>query len=130
MTGARYEYLTMADVLDVARIAVGADYQIRDAGLLASAIVRPQMSAFGNDAYPSLTDKAAALLHSIARNHCLVNGNQRLAWVCTRLFCALNSARLTAPTVDEGEDLMLRVARGELEGPDLSSALEAWIHEA
>jgi death-on-curing protein len=126
VTGSEYEYVTMADVLEAARIAVG-DYQIRDVGLLASAIARPQMSAFGQDAYPTLSDKAAALMHSLARNHCLVDGNKRLAWVCARLFCALNSARLKAPTVDEGEDLVLRVARGELDGPDLSLALHAWI---
>ncbi len=52
--------------------------EVRDLGLLQSAAARPQASAFGEDAYPSLLEKSAALVHSIARNHALVDGNKRL----------------------------------------------------
>lgn len=120
------EYLSLADVLLAAQLTLG-DFQIREAGLLASAVARPQMSAFGEDAYPVLPDKVAALMHSVARNHCLVDGNKRLAWVSARLFCAVNQRTLRAPTVDEGEELVLRVARGELDGAGLSVALARWI---
>jgi death-on-curing protein len=118
------EYLSMADLGEIASMTLG-DYQIRDPGLLASALVRPQMSVFGQDAYPSLADKAAALMHSIARNHCLVDGNKRLAFMAAWTFCGLNGWRLTPPSVDEGENLVLAVARGELDGPELASALSS-----
>ena len=44
---------------------------------------------FGEDAYPSFAEKAAALMHSLARNHPLDDGNKRLAWAATRVFCLL-----------------------------------------
>lgn len=62
---------------------------LRDRGLLASAAARPQTTVFGEDAYPSFAEKAAALMHSLARNHPLVDGNRRLAWAATRVFCLL-----------------------------------------
>jgi len=64
--------------------------QIRDVGLLDSAVNRPRSSAFGDDAYLTLELKAAALLHSMTKNHALVDGNKRLAWLCTVVFCDLN----------------------------------------
>jgi death-on-curing protein len=58
--------------------------------LLESALARPRASVFGQDAYPDLHLKAAALLHSPARNHALVDGNKRLAWTACRTFLAIN----------------------------------------
>lgn len=85
------------------------EYAVVDAGLLKSVVVRPRMSAFGDDAYPSLASKVAALLHSIARNHCLVAGNERLAFAAAATFCQLNGHRLRPPDVDTGEDVILPV---------------------
>ncbi|MBA3530285.1 MAG: type II toxin-antitoxin system death-on-curing family toxin [Propionibacteriaceae bacterium] len=99
---------------------------VRDWGLLASAAARPKTSAFGEDAYPSFADKAAALMHSLARNHALVDGNKRLAWAATRVFCLMNGRDLTY-SVDEAEQLMLRVAAGEIEVPLLAAGLERHI---
>jgi death-on-curing protein len=84
----RVEYLDLEDLLSLVR-ALGAG-PVRDLGLLDSAAARPQSSAFGEDAYPTLALKAGALLHSIARNHALVDGIKRLAWLATVVFLDLN----------------------------------------
>lgn len=82
----------------------------------------PQSSAFGEDAYLTLPEKAAALMHSLARNHPLVDGNKRLAWAATRVFCLLNGTDLEY-TVDDAEALVLAAARGERDVPDLAADL-------
>jgi death-on-curing protein len=99
---------------------------IRDQGLLTSAAGRPRASAFGNDAYPTFAEKAAALMHSLARNHALVDGNKRLAWAATRVFCLINGRDL-AFTVDDAEELVLAIARGDLEVPEIATAIEAHL---
>ena len=111
--GRRIEYLSVADLLEIA-VGVIGEVHVRDRGLLASAAGRPQSTVLGEDAYPHLSDKAAALMHSVARNHALVDGNKRLAWAATRVFCLLNGRDLDY-AVDEAEALVLAVARGELE---------------
>jgi death-on-curing protein len=119
----RIEYLTLSDLLEIADGVLG-DVAVRDSGLLASAAGRPQSTVFGEDAYPTFAGKAAALMHSLARSHALVDGNKRLAWAATRVFCLLNGRDLHF-SVDDGEALVLAVARGELEVP----AIAAWIDE-
>ena len=84
---------------------------VRDRGLLASGRRAPGASAFGEDAYPTFAGKAAALMHSLARNHALVDGNKRLAWAATRVFCLLNGRDLQY-TVDEAEALARRRSHG------------------
>jgi death-on-curing protein len=85
-----FEYLELDDVIGLVRaLNVGP---VRDVGLLDSAVNRPRSSAFGNDAYPTLNLKAAALLHSMTINHALVDGNKRVAWLSTAVFCDLNGA--------------------------------------
>jgi len=82
------EYLDLEDILHLVRLlGIGP---VRDVGLLDSAVARPRSSAFGEDAYPSISLKAAALLHSITNNHALVDGNKRLAWLATTVFLDLN----------------------------------------
>ncbi len=70
-------YLTLAELLHVAERTLGDEVPVRDHGLLQSALARPQASTFGSDAYPTLEEKAAALLHSLARNRALVDGDKR-----------------------------------------------------
>ena len=82
------EYIDLEDVVEMVRILMVGP--IRDVGLLDSAVNRPRSSAFGDDAYLTLELKAAALLHSMTKNHALVDGNKRLAWLCTVVFCDLN----------------------------------------
>ena len=79
------DYLELADILKLGQEII-SDFRIRDLGLLESAVARPRTSVFGEDAYPTFPDKVAALMHSIARNHALIDGNKRLAWSAARLF--------------------------------------------
>ena len=116
------EHLTLEDVLSLVEdLGVGP---VRDIGLLDSAVHRPRVSVFGRDAYPGLDDKAAVLLESLVGNHALVDGNKRLAWSATRIFCLLNGVELTYG-VDDAEALMLSAASGHLDVPEISAWLVA-----
>jgi death-on-curing protein len=110
-------HLTTEQALRIARLAVGGPAEVRDLGLLDAAVHRPRASVLGQDAYPDLLTKAAALLHSLARNHPLVDGNKRLAWLATFVFCAKNGVRLD-PGDDAAYDLVVAVAAGELDDVD------------
>jgi death on curing protein len=122
-------YLDLDDLLHVATRTLG-EAQVRDIGLLESALARPQTTAFGEDAYPSIHGKAAAMLHSLARNHALVDGNKRLALAGTIAFYGLNGVRLTLSN-GEAYDLIVEVAAGELDDVEaiarrLQSATVDW----
>lgn len=84
------EYLELDDLVELACRLLGDPPPIRDIGLLGSAAARPGTTAFGQDAYPDLTTKAAALLQSIAINHALVDGNKRHGWLATAVFLEIN----------------------------------------
>jgi death on curing protein len=116
------DYLTVEDLLEIA-VGVVGDLAIRDHGLMASAAGRPRSSAFTEDAYPPFAGKAAALMHSLARNHALVDGNKRLAWAATRTFCLLNGRDLVF-SLDDAEQFVLAVARGDLDVTDMTSVIE------
>jgi len=118
----RIEYLSVVDLLEIGDGVLG-EVAVRDRGLLASAAGRPQGTVFGEDAYPTFAEKAAALMHSLARNHALVDGNKRLAWAATRVFCLLNGRDLQF-AVEEAEALVLAVARGELEVADIAASID------
>ena len=117
-------FLDLDSLLHVATRALGTDPVIRDYGLLESALARPRASAFGEDAYPSVHEKAASLLHSLARNHALVDGNKRLALAATIAFLGINGIRLTL-TNDEAYDLVIDVATGRLDDVPLIAAVIA-----
>ncbi len=108
-------YLALPELLHVAGRTLGPEVPVRDHGLLQSALARPQATAFGVDAYGSLEEKAGALLHSLARNHALVDGNKRQALAATIAFLGLNGHRLTL-TNDEAYTLVIEVASGLLDG--------------
>lgn len=114
------EYLTLEDLLLIVD-EIGA--QVRDLGLLASAVARPRTTVFGEDAYPDLATKASALMHSLVRNHALVDGNKRICWIAARLFLRLNSFDLDA-TSDDALDVIVAAAAGEIEIAELA----AWIN--
>jgi death on curing protein len=120
------EFLDPEDLLIIAQYAVAGDVAVRDHGLLASAAARPQASAFGVDAYPEMHLKAAALLHSLARNHPLVDGNKRLAWLATYVFLDINGHAPSA-TQDEVFDLVMAVAAGTLDDLEkIAGRLASW----
>ncbi len=116
-------YLDLHSLLHVAARTLGGEPPIRDRGLLESALARPQASGFGEDAYPDLATKAAALLHSLARNHALVDGNKRLALAATIAFLGINGRRLTLSN-DEAYELVIAIATGSLDDvPDIAKVL-------
>ena len=122
------EYLDLDDLLVIGRDAVGGEVVVRDYGLLESALARPQTTVFGADAYPDLLTKAAALLHSLARNHALVDGNKRLAWLATYVFLDVNGHCVSA-TNDQVVELVLAVAVavGELDDvAEIAARLRDW----
>ena len=122
-------YLTLPELLHVAERTLGSDFMVRDYGLLEAALARPQATAFGKDAYSTLDGKAAALLHSLARNHALVDGNKRLALAALIAFYGLNGRRLTL-TNDEAYRLVMNVASGHLQGADEIAAILADLTES
>jgi death-on-curing protein len=107
-------HLELDDLAHIAERALGRPPEVRDWGLLHSAAARPRASAFGADAYGDIHEKAAALLHSLARNHPLVDGNKRLALAATLAFLGVNGIRLTL-TNEEAYDLIVDVAAGNLD---------------
>jgi death on curing protein len=124
------EYLDLEDLLAAADAAVSGRAEIRDVGLLEAALARPRASAFGDDAYPSIDEKAAALLHSLVTSHPLVDGNKRLGWVAVRLFYQLNDADVR-PSVGDAFDLIVAVADGRTDDvPSIAGRLAAWRTEA
>jgi death-on-curing protein len=129
VTNEHFDYLSVEDLLEIAAGIIEGVAAVRDAGLLGAAAGRPQMTVFGDDAYPTFEDKAAALLHSLVRNHALVDGNKRLAWAATRVFCLLNGRDLIY-TVDEAEALMLTAAAGGLDVPEIAAWLRHHIQGA
>ncbi|HVE63028.1 MAG TPA: type II toxin-antitoxin system death-on-curing family toxin [Mycobacteriales bacterium] len=107
-------YLTLPELLHVADRALDCEVAVRDYGLLESALARPQTSVFGADAYATVEDKAAALLHSLARNHPLVDGNKRLALAAMIAFLGVNGRKLTFSN-DQVYDFVMSVAVGEVD---------------
>lgn len=115
-------FLTLPELLHIAQRTLGPDYAVRDYGLLEAALARPQATAFGKDAYTTLDAKAAALLHSLARNHALIDGNKRLALAALIAFYGLNGRRLKL-TNDGAYDLVMSVAAGHLDTVDDIAAI-------
>ncbi|MFY9337542.1 MAG: type II toxin-antitoxin system death-on-curing family toxin [Mycobacterium sp.] len=109
------DYLTLDDVLAAAEAHLGDPAEVGDYGLLESAVARPQATVFGEDAYPTIHEKAAALLQSLAANHPLLDGNERTAFVATALFYGLNGHHVPGSAEDELFDLVIAVATGGLD---------------
>ncbi|MEE6176815.1 type II toxin-antitoxin system death-on-curing family toxin [Mycobacterium sp. 050134] len=123
------DHLDLEDLLEIAGVAVGGDVAVGDFGLLESALARPRASVFGEDAYPDIHLKAAALLHSLARNHALADGNKRLAWTACRTFLAINAQWVSA-SEDERFDFVIGVATGALSDlGDIAAQLRHWSYQ-
>jgi death-on-curing protein len=103
-----------------------AELLVRDLGLLESALARPRASAFGKDAYTTLHLKAAALMESLARNHALIDGNKRIAWVATRYFLILNGEDVRAPSQPAINDFVRTLAQGNLTLDEIAARLLDW----
>ncbi len=117
--------LTTEDLVAIATRIGGGDPQVRDLGLLESAAARPGTSVFGDDAYPDIETKAAALLESLVRNHALIDGNKRLGWLALVLFLALSGHRIDVDD-DEAYDLVIGVAEGRHDVASIVGVLRGW----
>jgi len=118
------EFLELDDLIELARLLLGDPPSIRDLGLLGSAAARPQTTVFGEDAYPDLLLKAAALLQSLVNNHPLVDGNKRLGWLATAVFLKLNGIQATHASNDAVYDLVIWVASTNPDLPDIETRLQ------
>ncbi|MET7475495.1 type II toxin-antitoxin system death-on-curing family toxin [Streptomyces sp. NPDC005648] len=107
-------HLTVAEVTHIARIAFGGrDPEVREGGLLVSAVHRPRARMFGTAAYEDPYEQAAALLHALATNHPLVDGNKRTAWLAAATFLGVNGVDLADCDQVAAYDLVIDVASGE-----------------
>jgi len=117
------EHLALEDVLGLIEdLGVGP---IRDIGLLDSAVNRPQVIVFGNDAYPGIDEKAAVLLESLVRNPALIDGNKRIGWLATVVFYGLNDIQLDAPD-DDAYDLVIAIASSATTYQEAATLLATW----
>jgi death-on-curing protein len=120
-------YLTLGEVLALHRRILaesGGRPGLRDLGAIASALAQPRVSVGGQDAYPTLADKAAALGFSLIRNHGFIDGNKRIAHAAMEIFLVMNGMELRA-SVDEQEQFMLALAAGEVSREALAEWLRA-----
>ncbi|MBB0242847.1 toxin [Streptomyces alkaliphilus] len=127
MTGVRH--LQIDEILAIARAVNGTEHSVRDMGLLVSAIERPRTNVFGAELYPGLYDKAAALLHSVARNHALIDGNKRTAWLAMRVFLRLNGvgAGIAPPPASIAGPFVEDVAQDTIDVPVIAKRLSVWF---
>jgi len=124
------EHLDLEDLIDLATRLFGSPPPIRDVGLLGSAAARPETTAFGEDAYPDLWLKAAALLHSIVKNDALFDGNKRLGWLATSAFLEINGVSVTGINNDAVVDLVTDVAAHHREVAEIAAALAGLVASA
>lgn len=122
------EYLDLEDLLGLAERILGPTAEIRDIGLLGSAVARPQTTAFGRDAYPDIWTKTAALLLSIVKNHALVDGNNRLGWLATAVFLSVNGIDVSVAGNDDVYELVMEVAGGNRTVAEVAERLSGLDH--
>ena len=103
------EYLSAEDLIEINAAVLGGSPAVRDSGLVASSAMRPATITFGVEAYPTVEEKAAALLHAVICNHAFVDGNKRTAWTAARVMLAMHDRRPDLSD-DEAFDLVIRVA--------------------
>lgn len=121
-------YLTVEEVQRLHQRALdetGGGSGVRDLGGLESAVAQPRMTFGGQELYPTLPHKAAALGFSLAMNHTFVDGNKRVAHAAMEVFLLLNGAELNA-SVDEQEKVMLELAAGKLIREDFVEWIKRW----
>jgi death-on-curing protein len=123
------EFLNLDDVLDLCRKLLGDPPPVRDIGLLGSAVARPQTTLGEEDAYPTVTEKAAALLQSLVINHALIDGNKRLGWLATAVFLEINNFSVAHVPNDDVYELVMHVASNNPPLSDIVQRLRAMTGE-
>jgi death-on-curing protein len=121
------EYLDVDDLVALTTILLGEPRPIRDVGLLGAAAARPQTTVFGEDAYPTIWLKAAALLQSVVKNHALIDGNKRLGWLATGVFLELNGLSVSDLSDDAVYDLVIDVAATDSAIEQIAASLQRLV---
>ena len=121
------EFLTVDDLIELSIALMGDPPPIRDLGLLSSAAARPMASAFGQDAYSGIWEKSAALFQSLVKNHPLVDGNKRLAWLASATFLEVNGVSVVGVSNDAVYEFVYRAAEGEFSLSELSGQLRLLV---
>lgn len=120
-------YLTGSEILAAGSRACKFQVVVGENAQFEANVLRPSSTAFGTDAFPTLWDKAAAILHSFATTQTLLDGNKRTAWAAAWMFLIVNGAAplwiTTILDVDEAESLVMAVADGELDVPETAIRL-------
>ena len=116
-------YLDLEDPLYLAGRLLGNPPPVREVGLLGAAVARPQTTVFGDEAYPDLWTKAAALRQSIVKGHPLVDGNKRLGWLATATFLEINGVTATGVTNEDVHRFVIGVAAGNDDVDQLADQL-------
>jgi death-on-curing protein len=125
-------YLAIEDVLEIHRqvmTATGGPTGVRDLGLLESAVARPAATFGGLELYEALPDKAAALLHSLVKNHPFLEGNKRTGFTSMDVFLRLNGWLLVA-SENEKYDFVEGVAAGAIALPTMAGWIDARLKRA
>ena len=120
-------YLDVEDLVDLAGMLLGDPPPIRDMGLLGSVAARPQITVFGEEAYPDIWAKAAALLQSVVKNHPLIDGNKRLGWLSTAVFLELNGVATQQATNDEVYEFIIGIAAGARTIEEIAEGLRVLV---
>ena len=114
-------YLSLGEILELHRTLIeetGGANGIRDLGSVESALAQPLLTFGGQDLYPSIESKAAAVCLSLVLNHPFVDGNKRIGHAAMEVFLMLNNFELSA-VIDNAEQVMLRLASGQLSRDEL-----------
>ncbi|WP_405632081.1 type II toxin-antitoxin system death-on-curing family toxin [Streptomyces sp. NBC_01174] len=122
-------HIQIDEILAIARTVNGTEHSVRDMGLLVSAIERPRTNVFGTELYPTLHEKAAALLHSVARHHALIDGDKRTAWLAMRVFLRFNGVSVSTvpPPVSVAGPFVEQVAQDNVDVPAIAKRLATWF---
>jgi death on curing protein len=124
-------YLTVSEVIDLQRLVLersGGMAGIRDRNALESAVAQPTMAFGGEELYPMLADKAAALGFSLIKNHPFVDGNKRIGHAAMESFLVLNRHEINA-SVDEQEQIILKLAASTIGRPEFTEWVRSHVIE-
>ena len=117
-------YISAAEIYSINEAVLGREPSVRDRRLLQAAVVRPFQQAFGQEAYPSIPEKAAALLHALAHDHPFADGYKRTAREAVTRFLEGNGYRATWDD-EEAYAFILRIARGDARLPEITDWMNA-----
>jgi death on curing protein len=116
------------DLEDALQLIARAGFYVKDVGLLDSALARPRTSLFGDDAYPEIELKGAAMMHSLIKNHPMVDGNKRTSWFMLTAFLFINGFHIEMST-EQALTLTLGLATDELTLDEAASLIRSHLVE-